>query len=384
MRRILLFFVAVFFIEGISAQNISVRVRQVSYSAIDPDGAGPAVGSVTYRFELKSSGTSVLADGMGLSVVYQSSKLLATPTNTTLKLGPINTALWAQGADNRPGLVIAPVTYGSRSFDRRMIVSFNQNSGVPDALISGTVWTPVAQITYYTLGTVAPEGGYITPEPATTVAQNELSSDGGLTTYPYLSPELNTPVPLSSTGAPLPVLFTKFDAQCQPDKSTTVTWTTSQEVNNSYFELERTSDGVNWNAISKVLAGGNSPAQKNYQVNDPQGGTVQYRIKQVDGDGKVNYSAIVKTACSGRNIYVTFYPIPARDVVNLLVGSDKNVKTALQVYDSKGRCVLNMAATITIGVNNFKIPVLNLAAGEYFIKGTSTELEISKRFIIVR
>ena len=383
MKQILFFLLALLLLQTSIAQvNIQVRVRETSFSAIDPDGAGPAKGSVTFRFELRSTGASVLADGMGLSVVYQSALLMATPTNTTLKLGPINTALWTQQVDNRAGNPITPVTYGGRSFDRRMIITFNQNSGVPDATVT-SAWTPIAQLTYYVLGATVPEGGYITPEPATIVAQNELSSDGGLSTYPYQAPEFATPVPLASNNAPLPVLLTKFDVQCQSDKSTTISWTTSQEINNNYFEVEKSNNGTDWSVITKV-AGNNGTTDKTYAVADTKGGAAQYRLKQVDKDGKVTHSAIVKSACDSRNVFVNLYPVPARDVVNLVIGADHAVKTDLLVFDAKGKLVVRIPVSISNGINNYKIPVHQLAAGEYILRGSEASLEISKRFTIVR
>ena len=155
MRRLLLFSFSLLAIYAIQAQDISVRVRQVAFSSTDPDGAGPAKGTVTFKFELKSTSAEVLADGMGLSVAYQSTQLMATPTNTVTKLGPINNSLWTQQVDNRSGNTISPVAYGGQTFDKRMIITFNQNAGIPDALISAN-WTEIAQLTYYTLGTGFP------------------------------------------------------------------------------------------------------------------------------------------------------------------------------------------------------------------------------------
>ncbi|MEZ5028371.1 MAG: hypothetical protein R2765_06250 [Ferruginibacter sp.] len=65
-----------------------------------------------------------------------------------------------------------------------------------------TSWTGFIQITYWTLGTANPQGGYVTPEPGNIVAQNELSSEGGLSTYPFLCPTLNSPVALGSGVVP--------------------------------------------------------------------------------------------------------------------------------------------------------------------------------------
>ncbi len=271
---------------------------------------------------------------------------------------------------------------GGQTYNRRYIYLNSDEAADGTHLVNlNTSWDTVITITLNNLQPSPTYGGYA-------YMQKTSEAPGASLTDPLF---INIPfnvtsssVALKPAAGPLPVLFTRFNAQCQADKSTSITWSTSQETYNNYFEVERSSDGFNWNAVSKVVASGNSSTEKNYQVNDPQGGTAQYRLKQVDRDGKISYSTTVKTSCEGRNVYVTLYPAPASDVVNLIIGSDKAVKTILQIYDAKGKLVINMAVIITKGVSNFKIPVLNLATGEYIIKGTNSELEISKRFTIVR
>src|ERR1019366_805758 len=197
--------------NSVLSQTVSIRLVQTNYSSIDPDGAGPATGSVTIQFELMTSAGTILGDGLGLSFVYQSAMLMPTPTNTTTPEGPVASSTgWNQMVDNRTGTDVS-VTYGSQTFDKRMIITFNQSSGLDNASFPNA-WTPVAQVTYYTLGASAPEGGYATPEDGTTLPQNSLSADGGLTSYDYLSPNLNTPLPLGS--GTVPVLFTKFETHC--------------------------------------------------------------------------------------------------------------------------------------------------------------------------
>jgi hypothetical protein len=218
-------------------------------------------------------------------------------------------------------------------------------------------------------GTPGPLGSYsIADNVGNEIVVNSLSFD--------------TPLPLGS--GTLPVLLTNFNVQCQPNKSTSVSWTTSQEINNNYFEVEKSANGITWSTLDKVPGSGNSSIQKNYQINDAQGGAAFYRLKQVDIDGKITYSNNARASCEGRNVLATLFPVPARDIVTLVVSADRSIKTALMVFDSKGRLVVNMAVTITTGTNNFKIPVQKLAAGEYIIRSSEPGIEISKRFTVVR
>ena len=380
MKHILLLLSCFLLLQIVFAQNIQIRVRQVSFDATDPDGAGPAVGQITFKFELKSTSGDVMADGMGLSVVYQSTKLMATPSNTTSKRGPINTAQWTQNVDNRSGNTVS-VTYGGQTFDRRMIIAFAQSTGTPDATISGTTWTEVAQVTYYYLGSTTPQGGYITPEPGSTLPQNQVSSDGGLTVYPYQSPELNSPVALSAT--PLPVLFTTFNAECSK-AGTTITWSSATERDNSYFEVEKSFDGNTWNSINRVNATGNSNIAKSYVYTDKAGGAAQYRIKQVDVNGAISYTGIVRTPCSSKAFFVNLYPIPVRSKLTLVIGSDRAVKTNAYIVDNNGRVVMNVPLDVNTGTNNFSLNLSHLVQGQYYLRSNEPGMEINQRFTITR
>jgi len=366
--------------NSVVSQTVSIRLVQTSYSAVDPDGAGPATGSVTIQFELMTSTGSIAGDGMGLSFVYQSSMLMPTPTNTTTAEGPVASAVgWSEMVDNRTGTDVN-VTYNGHTFDKRMIITFNQISGLDNATFPN-VWTPVAQVTYYTLGSSVPEGGYVTPEDGATVPQNSLSADGGLSSYDFLSPDLNTPLALGS-GA-LPVLFTKFEAVCT-NYGAMVSWSTSSESNSSYFELQRSLDGNNWTEVSTVAAAGNSSKAITYQLPDFNGGKAFYRIRQVDLDGHAIYTNIIRTNCEISSIDMGIYPVPAKDILNVVIRSDKSLKTQLLIFDGAGKIVRRTDATLSSGSNTFLLDLRGLPGGLYIIRTSNPTINLSKTFNIIR
>lgn len=380
MKKILLLlFVSLGGFIVTNAQVVSMRVIQSSYSETDPDGAGLATGIVSFRFELMAS-SPVLADGVGLSVVFQSDKLMATPTNTTLLLGPLaSAAAWVQGVDNRAGSPITPVNYGGQSFDTRMLVTFNQAQGIPNATIPPT-WTAVCEVTYWTKGNTYPNGGYIVNQPGSVVAQNELSSDGGLSTYPLESPNLNTPIPL---GAALPVLFSQFEAKCS-NNGTAISWSTEQEANSAYFELERSINGTTWKTLGRTPAAGNSTSTRKYNQLDLEAGNAMYRVKQVDKDGQVIYTNIERANCQVKNVSAVIYPVPATDVLNVVIKSDKAVRTQLMVFEISGKLVKRLDANVQNGTNNFSIDLKGLTSGDYILKSSDAGIELNKQFTIIR
>lgn len=382
-----------------SAQLLEWRLTSPTYSAADPDGAGPARGVATFTLQIHTALTGVSlpnVTGMSTGFSWQSSKAMLPTTGTVLPTCGSTSIQQPSNITMAPALAMAGYTYnyvnqcsgtvnfttGGQIFDRRAAGTVDGGS----AITLTNTWMDVFTVTLWGTDVNKPNAGYVTinsgsggaPGPFPTYAVSDAAANE------YVVNSLTFTVPLALPPMVLPVLLTEFATECQPDRTTRISWTTAQEINNNYFDVEKTADGTHWTSVSKMAGAGTSAVQKTYQVTDAQGGAAQYRLKQVDRDGQITYSPTVKTSCEGKNSYVTLYPVPARDVVNLVIGSDKALKTVLQVYDSKGKMVISVPATVSQGINNFKLPVQSLAAGEYFIKGSNSELEISKRFTVVR
>lgn len=94
---------------------------------------------------------------------------------------------------------------------------------------------------------------------------------------------------------PLPVELLYFDGRLNKNKKVDLTWATASEINNDYFNIERSQDGKNWETIDRVEGAGNSNQKLNYQTKDsnPYEGVSYYRLKQTDFDGSFEYSNIV-------------------------------------------------------------------------------------------
>ncbi|WP_439556274.1 T9SS type A sorting domain-containing protein [Dyadobacter sp.] len=91
----------------------------------------------------------------------------------------------------------------------------------------------------------------------------------------------------------LPVTLVNFKAKAE-NTTSNLTWSTSEETNSSYFEIQRSRNGLGWSAIGKVFAQGESKAPSIYNFTDkePMHGANYYRLKMVDQDGTFAYSGI--------------------------------------------------------------------------------------------
>lgn len=183
---------------------------------------------------------------------------------------------------------------------------------------------------------------------------------------------------------PLPVRLSDFRASCLQDKSTSIRWSTAQEQNSSYFEVQKSLDGLAWTVIHKIEASGDSQTEKNYRVNDAQGGVALYRLKMVDQNGHEEYSGIARTSCQGKLYRISLYPVPADNVLNIVIASEVTERTRLRVFDQQGRLVMTVPVAITPGVSSFKINTQHLPPGHYVIRTDSEKLPFRERFAVVR
>ncbi len=366
--------------QGFSQAVVSARVSQTSYSSADPDGAGDATGSVTFTFELMST-EPVMADGFGIGVAFQTSSLMTAAVPELTPLGPLAPLGWTASPNLAGNPISLPLpVYGGQSFDRRMIVGFNQGATGTFMPIT-TSWTPVLRVTYWTKGLSFPQGGYIILEPGTTVPQHSISADGGFTEYFLESPSF--PGSTVALGGTVPVLFSKFDAKCSGN-GTLISWATAQEVNSDYFEVQRSTDGTTWKTIGTTPAAGYSSMDRNYNQLDLEAGNAIYRIRQVDKDGQSVYTNLERANCQVKNISSVIYPVPAKDVLNVVIKSDRAVRTQLMVFEISGKLVKKLDANVQNGTNNFRISLGGLPSGDYIIKSSDAGIELNKQFSIIK
>ncbi len=179
----------------------------------------------------------------------------------------------------------------------------------------------------------------------------------------------------------LPVSLLSFTATKEGNKSL-LQWTTANEVNSSYFEAERSSDGVSFTGIGHVDAAGNSGSAKNYSLVDakPVNGMNYYRLKVVDKDGEFSYSQI-RTINEGMSFGVSIYPNPVKNSLNLNFSSDKAMTVQVVVVDNGGKVVATQQMEIASGASTQGINVGGLSGGTYYVRLVGSEGEAELRFV---
>jgi hypothetical protein len=176
---------------------------------------------------------------------------------------------------------------------------------------------------------------------------------------------LNAPPPIT-----LPVRFSSFNVSRSSDTKVSITWTTASEQNSKGFYVQKNVNGE-WKDVAFVFSqteDGNSTSALTYSFNDnnTDKGISQYRIQQVDIDGKVSYSDIRAIRNDAITSKVVVYPNPTTNGKLNVVFEDNNSLRDVIVNDMQGKIVKSFK-----GVANNILVIDKLSAGFYTIKITN-------------
>jgi fibronectin-binding autotransporter adhesin len=170
--------------------------------------------------------------------------------------------------------------------------------------------------------------------------------------------------------APLPVQLLSFAAARQ-GATVRTTWATASEHNSAYFVVQRSADGRTFADVQQVLAQGTSLLRHDYAAVDaqPLPGTSYYRLRQVDLDGTVAYSAVatVRFTTELGTPTLVAYPNPtAGQRFQVLTTGLAATGGTVQLHDNVGRLVLTQAAPAGAAEATIA-PAQPLASGLYLL-----------------
>ncbi len=192
----------------------------------------------------------------------------------------------------------------------------------------------------------------------------------------------------TSCTPPLPVELLNFDGWKQGEMNQLV-WTTVQEINNDYFVLERSLDGINFSPIATINGAGTyfGTTKYYYEDYDIGIGTYYYRLRQVDFDGTVSYSDIILIQIESSLQIVNIFPHPVQVDFNFIVSSLHDEKVTIEVIDVLSKTHIKYSEYLGSGNNFLRIDVPHhLASGVYILKVCTLEEEVGvfKNFVVAR
>ncbi len=149
-------------------------------------------------------------------------------------------------------------------------------------------------------------------------------------------------------------------------------WKTSSEINTYSFEVERQFAVGNrqWATIGMQAAVGSGANDYSYIDVDKLNGTIYYRLKMIDNDGRFTYSNIIKLNSQSKN-QTTIYPNPLTTKATLEISDRALLNTQATIIDANGRIL----QTFTIK-NNFEIVDMSgFSKGIYILKLANGEMQ---------
>ncbi|MCK9410022.1 MAG: T9SS type A sorting domain-containing protein [Bacteroidetes bacterium] len=189
----------------------------------------------------------------------------------------------------------------------------------------------------------------------------------------------------------LPVELTSFTAFVKGN-SIELAWQTATEVNNHGFEIERRQSGAtDWNKIGFKQGQGTSNTKIDYLFvdNSAMAGKYSYRLKQIDRNGKFEYSKTVEatSALSPSSVELSSnFPNPFNPSTSISFTLGATGKASLKVYDVLGKEV----AIVTEGIynvgelNTFNFNADGLTSGVYYYRLMSDAKVETRKMILMK
>lgn len=200
---------------------------------------------------------------------------------------------------------------------------------------------------------------------------------------------------LEIAAAPLPVKLEFFKGESNI-KGNLLSWKTSAESNFSHFELEKSSNALEFNFLAKVITKQNSSGSAYHYLDErintgmlPGASNTSffadsfYRLKLVDVDGTYSYSNIIFIEDNDKLAHVgEFYPNPtmgAQAEIDIITSKAENWK--IIASDLKGKIIYQQDKNLTKGLNRVNIKLPETANGEILFRLENKEGVAVKKLI---
>jgi hypothetical protein len=180
----------------------------------------------------------------------------------------------------------------------------------------------------------------------------------------------------------LPVTWLTVDAALD-GKNVQVSWSTAVEVNNEYFNVMRSDDGVLFKVVGKINGAGNSTSTSFYLFTDvePLAGVGYYKLKQVDFDGSEDFShtvAIYNPAGSTGIDEVKVLPNPFSEEAKIIFTAKQNYAATAEIKNMGGQVCVRQSLNAVKGLNAISLDRISaLTKGVYTL--TITNISGSSR-----
>jgi hypothetical protein len=221
------------------------------------------------------------------------------------------------------------------------------------------------------------------------------SAPGGTTSNPLVNRTGLSQTTLANTfhiaataNSPLPVELTSFTGNVKAG-IVTLNWNTSTEVGNFGFNVERSSNGQDWQNIGFIQGAGNSNSVKKYSFvdNTAKARKYSYRLKQVDNNGAYTYSQVIEVSNSVQptSFSVGNYPNPFNPstIIRYALPVDAFVKiTICNILGQTITTIVNQ--NMEQGVHEVSFNASNFTSGTYIYRIEAGSFTATKKMLLIK
>jgi len=176
----------------------------------------------------------------------------------------------------------------------------------------------------------------------------------------------NIPVPTSS--------LINFDAKLQKDNTINLSWQTANDQVNRTYNIERSSDGTNFDELTNVKSIEDTVADYfyNYSVSANDKNKIYFRLRIVDQNNNTTYSALREVDLVDEQNEISLYPNPSHSFINVVFNHTLN-NLQIDILSAGGESLqkYNFANTSSAHINF----VNWLPPGVYFIHAYDPDLK---------
>jgi Secretion system C-terminal sorting domain len=188
-------------------------------------------------------------------------------------------------------------------------------------------------------------------------------------------------VSICNSSVSLPVELLNFQAQNQ-DKINVLAWQTASEKDNAGFDIQRSSEGKNFETLGFMKGNGTTQEKQSYSFIDEHPLSISYyRLRQIDLDGKEAFSKTVSVTMDLKTSF-KIYPNPTNSILNIQFDSEKEQDTQIQLFDNLGRTVHTYNFTSKMGNNHLFFDTQSFPAGHYALIIKQGDLIVVNKIIL--
>jgi|GEM_PF-1020429 len=208
------------------------------------------------------------------------------------------------------------------------------------------------------------------------------SASYGLVTNDAMTIIRNSLLYLAGNNLTLPIRLVSFNGQRDNSGQINLRWKAMDHENFSHFEVEKRDDNGQFRKTGQVSGIANSTAQQDYSFrqNDPRSGTIYYRLKMVDLDGKFEYSNIISIKGLKDESFVKLLQNPIKAHILLELTNPSKESFTASLYSLNGSLIKKWNIGAVEG--SISLPLdIELGKGLYILKANAGQRTASLKVL---